>query len=127
MLPSQQPPQQNQGSFSPVTPFTPEQYDSALVHLSRAKALEAITLSKSMADGGQLAWEACISFAETLFPLASNDFLRAYLVLRKAASFLPTYPSRALWRICSMEMRQQKRLGKENIPLDRAMFGIEPE
>lgn len=116
-----------QNRFAPSSQFSPQEYDSALVHLVRSQSLEAITMANATNDGQLLAWESTISFAETLVPMAGPAFMRHYVELRRIAKKTDNYPARALWRICSLEAKRQKRLGAESVPMDVTKFGVEPQ
>jgi hypothetical protein len=118
------------GALAPSAPFTPQDYDSSLVHISRGEALHLITYASVHPDGGLLAWSATVSFAEALMPMASTDdqstFLKAYADIIMSAARTRRYPTRALWRICSLEMKRQGRLGDDkSLPMDKEAFGLE--
>lgn len=116
-----------QNKFAPMANYSPAEYDMALVALARSQSLEAITLANATSEGQLMAWEATISFAETLMPMAGSSFLKYYIELRRLAELDEGYPSRALWRVCSLEAKRQKRLGADQVPMDRLKFGVEPQ
>lgn len=119
------------GALAPAAPFDPADYDSALVHIARGEALNFITHASTTAGGHRIAWEACVSLAEALMPLASTDneatFIKAYQAIVIESARRRSFLSRALWRICSLEMKRQKRLGdSESLPMDKEDFGLQP-
>lgn len=118
------------GAFAPSAPFTPEDYDSSLVHVARGEALNLITYASQSPDGAMLAWEATVSLAEALMPMASTDpegtFMAAYTDIVIRAGKTRRYATRALWRICGIEMKRQGRLGTDDaLPMDKEKFGLE--
>lgn len=118
------------GALAPSAPFTPEDYDSSLVHVARGEALHHITYAHTVPDGHLLAWQATVSLAEALMPMASTDveavFIKAYMDIVVYAAKMKRFPTRALWRICSLEMKRQGRLGNDSsLPMDKEQFGLE--
>lgn len=105
--------------------FTPQEWDTYLVHEARTRALYHMTYAHRDPDGVRMAWEACASLAEALLPMGDEPFKAAYLRLTREANREGKPKPRALWRLCSLEMLRQGRLGKEKPPLSKQSFGVE--